>query len=52
MTNLPIYKWLQTSYARDILARLDKVKVKITSVYGTIIKLDSAKKVLSRFRDS
>lgn len=45
MATLPTYKWLQTAYARDILGQLDGVKAKITSIYGSILKLDSTKKV-------
>ena len=42
---VPTYKWLLSVYAQDILERLDEVKARITSVYGSVLKLDSTKKV-------
>lgn len=42
---IPKAKWLLTVYARDVLMRLDEVKAKVTSVYGTVLKMDSTKKV-------
>lgn len=42
---LPSYKWLLTVYSKDILHRLDDIKAAITSTYGSILKMDSTKKV-------
>ena len=44
---VPTYKWMITVYVQDILGRLNDVKVAITSTYGSILKLDSSKKVYS-----
>ena len=35
----------QHVYVRDVLGRLDDVKAKLTYVYGTVLKMDSTKKV-------
>lgn len=42
---LPKPKWLLSVYARDVLSRLPEVKAKITSVFGSVLKMDSTKKV-------
>lgn len=45
MPALPRYKWLLSVYVRDVLQRLDEVKARITSTYGSVLKMDSTKKV-------
>ncbi|KAK7944627.1 hypothetical protein WMY93_000355 [Mugilogobius chulae] len=45
---LPKPKWLLSVYSRDVLSRLDEVKAKITSVFGSILKMDSTKKVTKK----
>ena len=42
---VPSCKWLLSVYSQDILTRLEDIKAKLTSVYGTILKMDSTKKV-------
>ena len=42
---VPSCKWLLSVYSQDILTRLDHIKATITSTYGTILKIDSTKKV-------
>lgn len=42
---VPTCKWLLSVYSQDILTRLDDIKAHITSTYGTILKMDSTKKV-------
>ena len=42
---LPKPKWLLAVYARDVLGRLHEVKAKITSIFGSVLKMDSTKKV-------
>lgn len=42
---VPSCKWLLSVYSQDILTRLDDIKAKITSTSGTILKMDSTKKV-------
>lgn len=43
---IPTSRWILSVYAKDILSRLDHIKACITSTYGSIIKLDSTKKVI------
>ncbi|XP_035987323.1 uncharacterized protein LOC118560440 [Fundulus heteroclitus] len=42
---LPKPKWLLAVYARDVLSRLPEVKARITSVFGSVLKMDSTKKL-------
>ncbi|XP_072233545.1 uncharacterized protein [Leuresthes tenuis] len=44
---LPKPKWLLAVYAREVLGRLHEVKAKITSVFGSVLKMDSTKKKLA-----
>ncbi|XP_035858117.1 uncharacterized protein LOC116056487 [Sander lucioperca] len=45
---VPSYKWLLTVYSKDILTRLDDIKAAITSTYGSILKMDSTKKITKK----
>uniref|UniRef100_A0AAV2MR41 DUF6729 domain-containing protein n=1 Tax=Knipowitschia caucasica TaxID=637954 RepID=A0AAV2MR41_KNICA len=45
---IPKPKWLLSVYARDVLSRLPEVKAKITSVFGSVLKMDSTKKVTKK----
>lgn len=45
---LPKPKWLLAVYARDVLGRLHEVKAKITSIFGSVLKMDSTKKVTKK----
>ncbi|XP_035988145.1 uncharacterized protein LOC110367754 isoform X4 [Fundulus heteroclitus] len=42
---VPSCQWLLSVYSQDILTRLDDIKAHITSTYGTILKMESTKKV-------
>ena len=42
---VPSCKWLLSVYSQDILTRLEVVKARITFTYGTVLKMDSTKKV-------
>ena len=42
---VPNPKWLLTVYAQDVLSRLEEMKAKLTSVYGSVLKMDSTKRV-------
>lgn len=42
---VPSCKWLLSVYSQDILTRLEDIKAHVTSTYGTILKMDSTKKV-------
>jgi len=44
--SLPKPQWLLSVYVRDVLSRLDDVRARLTSVFGSILKMDSTKKVL------
>lgn len=43
--NPPGCKWFLATYIRDVWSRLPALKSRITSVYGTILKIDSTKKI-------
>jgi hypothetical protein len=43
--NPPCCKWFLATYIRDVWSRLPALKSRITSVYGTILKIDSTKKI-------
>ncbi|KAK0153860.1 hypothetical protein N1851_004052 [Merluccius polli] len=42
---VPQYGWLLLVYRHDILSRLEDVKARVTSIFGTILKMDSTKRV-------
>lgn len=42
---VPKPAWLLTVYCNEVLQRLPEVKAAITSTFGTILKMDSTKKV-------
>ncbi|XP_031172172.2 uncharacterized protein LOC116061928 isoform X2 [Sander lucioperca] len=45
---VPSCKWLLSVYSQDILTRVDDIKARITSTYGTILKMDSTKKITKK----
>lgn len=45
MPPVPSPVWLLTVYSHDVLSRLDEVKARVTSIFGSILKMDSTKKV-------
>ncbi|CAK6959843.1 uncharacterized protein LOC117764855, partial [Scomber scombrus] len=45
---VPSVKWLLSVYSQDILTRMEDIKARVTSVYGTILKLDSTKKITKK----
>ncbi|XP_034064265.1 uncharacterized protein LOC117541213 [Gymnodraco acuticeps] len=48
MPTLPSPIWLLTVYGYDIMTRLDEYKARITSTFGSILKIDSTKKVTKK----
>ena len=42
---VPKAAWVLTVYCRDVLTSLGEVKASITSTLGTVLKIDSTKKV-------
>ena len=53
-TEIPPYRpvpspsWLLSVYANDVFSRLGELRAKITSTFGTILKLDSTKRVTKK----
>ncbi|KAF6715539.1 hypothetical protein FQA47_016413 [Oryzias melastigma] len=45
---VPSYKWLLVVYSRDILNRFEDIKANITSTYGSILKMDSTRKITKK----
>ncbi|XP_053732093.1 uncharacterized protein LOC128765392 isoform X2 [Synchiropus splendidus] len=48
MHRVPGVSWLIGVYVRDAISRLPETKARITSVFGTILQMDSTKKVTKR----
>ncbi|XP_059207062.1 uncharacterized protein LOC131986227 [Centropristis striata] len=48
MPPVPSPIWLLTVYSYDVLMRLDEYKARITSTFGSILKMDSTKKVTNK----
>lgn len=42
---VPTFQWILACYGKDVLSRLEEVKAQVTSTYGSILKMDSTKKV-------
>jgi hypothetical protein len=47
-TPIPGHRWFMLVYQLDVIQRLDYIKACITSVYGTILKMDSTKKITNK----
>ncbi|XP_060943163.1 uncharacterized protein LOC133020572 [Limanda limanda] len=45
---IPSHRWMLTVYGRDILNRLDHIKASITCTFGSILKMDSTKKITKK----
>ncbi|CAL8307416.1 unnamed protein product [Merluccius merluccius] len=45
---VPSCRWLLSVYSQDILTRLEDIQAKITSTYGTILKMDSTRKITKK----
>ncbi|KAI9525224.1 hypothetical protein NQZ68_009904 [Dissostichus eleginoides] len=43
--DIPSSRWVLSVYGRDILSRMDHIKASITSTFGSILKMDSTKKI-------
>ncbi|KAK0156124.1 hypothetical protein N1851_000589 [Merluccius polli] len=46
--DVPSHRWMLAVYGRDILSRLDHIKASITSTFGSILKIDSTKKITKK----
>ena len=42
---VPTSRWLMTVYGKDLMSRMGHIKASITSTFGSILKMDSTKKV-------
>ena len=42
---VPTNRWLLTVYGKDLMSRMGHIKASITSTFGSILKMDSTKKV-------
>ncbi|KAF5907191.1 Epithelial-stromal interaction 1, partial [Clarias magur] len=45
MERVPGKKWLLLTYAREVFSRVDELRARVTSTFGSILKMDSTKKV-------
>ncbi|XP_066300424.1 uncharacterized protein [Branchiostoma lanceolatum] len=45
---IPKFRWLLNVYVRDIKERLEAVKASITSTFGSVLKMDSTKKMVRK----
>jgi len=45
MSPVPTAKWLLYVHAEDVRSRYGELKARVTSVFGSILKMDSTKKV-------
>ena len=50
MKSFPSAKWFQAVYLRDVWARIDILLAQLTSIYGSILKIDSTKKVVNKLQ--
>ncbi|KAL0966864.1 hypothetical protein UPYG_G00301130 [Umbra pygmaea] len=48
MPKVPSPVWLLTVYSVDVLSRVDELKARVTSTFGSILKMDSTKKVTKK----
>ncbi|XP_068566861.1 uncharacterized protein [Cebidichthys violaceus] len=45
MDLVPSRQWILSAFATDSFARLEEMRAKVTSVFGSILKMDSTKKI-------
>jgi len=50
MELVPTSRWVLSAYIADSFSRLGEMRAKVTSVFGTIIKMGSTKKVQCYFK--
>ena len=44
--DVPSVQWLLTVHGYDVLFQLEDFKARVTSIFGSILKMDSTKKVI------
>ena len=52
MAPFRLAKWFLAAYVRDVWERLPMLKAAITSIFGTVLKTDSTKKVCKKLQGS
>ncbi|KAJ8375066.1 hypothetical protein SKAU_G00056460 [Synaphobranchus kaupii] len=45
---IPTNRWLLTVYGKDLMSRMGHIKARITSTFGSILKMDSTKKITKK----
>jgi len=45
---IPLPRWLMFVYLRDVMSRVQDVKAKLTSTFGSVLKVDSTKKLAKK----
>ncbi|XP_048848221.1 uncharacterized protein LOC125718410 isoform X2 [Brienomyrus brachyistius] len=48
MVPVPSPQWLLTVHAEDVRARIGEMKARVTSIFGSVLKMDSTKKVTKK----
>ncbi|MEQ2213555.1 hypothetical protein XENOCAPTIV_016867 [Xenoophorus captivus] len=48
MQPVPTSSWLLSTYARETFSRMEELQASVTSVFGSILKMDSTKKVIKK----
>ena len=48
---VPSAKWFLSAYIHDVWSRLPEIKAIITSTFGKILKIDTAKKICKKLQD-
>lgn len=50
MKQFPSAKWFLATYVRDVYQRIDELMAQITSTCGSILKIDSTKKICKKLQ--
>lgn len=48
--NPPTAKWFLTAHVKFLFEQLDVMKASLTSVYGSVLKIDSTKKIVKKIQ--
>lgn len=48
LNQVPDHRWFMKIYQLDVIQRIDYIKASITSTFGTILKIDSTKKITNK----
>lgn len=50
LKSVPTQKWFLATYVRDVWSRLPSLKASATSIYGSVLKIDSTKKITRKLQ--